>query len=112
MSTEPLERLRQVSGVLGSFTCGSHGQLLLTDMPEQYSVVQLESTAARLANLFQSADEVLPKCRSLTLGFGEHQLSVRRYRFGVLCVLTTATPDRHLLRVTTRMLARRLSVLG
>ena len=110
--SEPLERLRQVSGVLGSFTCGSDGQLLLTDMPEQYSVAQLESTAARLTNLFQSADEALPKCRSLTLGFGEHQLSVRRYQFGVLCVLTTAAPDRHLLRVTTRMLARRLSVLG
>ena len=109
MSAEPLERLRQVDGVLGSFTCDALGQLLLTDMPERYSAVDLESTAARLANLFQTADEVLPSCRSLSLGFGRHQLLARRFRFGLLCVLTTTTPDRQLLRVTTRMVARRLS---
>ncbi len=112
MNHEPLERLRQVDGVLGSFTCDALGQLLLTDMPARYSAVAIESTAARVANLFQTADEVLPSCRSLSLGFGQHQLLARRFRFGLLCVLTTATPDRQLLQVTARMVARRLSNRG
>jgi hypothetical protein len=107
----PLVRLRQVQGVLGSFTCTASGELLLLDMPEQFTLPSLESTAARLTNLFQTADEVLPRCRSLSLGFGEHLLLSRRYSFGILCILTTRSPDRPLLSITTRLLARRLSAL-
>jgi hypothetical protein len=110
MNAEPLHCLRQVSGVLGSFTCGELGELLLSDMPERYTLADLESTAARLSNLFQTADEVLQRCPGLSLGFGEHQLLARRFRSGILCVLTTTHPDRPLLLVSTRRLARLLSV--
>jgi hypothetical protein len=112
MSEVPLVRLRQVQGVLGSFTCATSGELLLLDMPEQFTLPSLESTAARLSNLFQTADEVIPRCRSLSLGFEEHLLLARRYSFGVLCILTTRSPDRPLLSITTRLLARRLSALS
>jgi hypothetical protein len=108
VSAEPLEQLRQVHGVLGSFTCGALGQLLLTDMPPEYSLPDLESTAARIVNLFQTADEALPSCRNLRLGFGQHQLLARRHRTGLLCILTTTAPDRQLLNVTLRMVLRRL----
>jgi hypothetical protein len=108
VSAEPLDQLRQVQGVLGSFTCGAHGQLLLTDMPPEYSLPDLESTAARIVNMFQTADEALPSCRNLSLGFGQHQLLARRHRAGLLCILTTTTPDRQLLKVTLRMVLRRL----
>jgi hypothetical protein len=69
----------------------------------------LESTAARVATLFQTADEVLPRCRSLSLGFGQHQLFARRLRSGLLCILTTTRPDRQLLTVAMRIVLRRLS---
>jgi hypothetical protein len=111
MTGAPLPRLRQVQGVLGSFTCAASGELLLLDMPERFTLPSLESTAARLINLFQTADEVIPRCRGLSLGFGEHLLLSRRYDFGILCVLTTRDPDRPLLSITTRLLARRLSAL-
>lgn len=109
MSPEPLDRLRHVSGVLGSFACAATGQLLASDMPERYCRAELESTAARLINMFQSVDEAVPGCRSLKLAFAENQLLVRRYELGLLCVLTAAEFDRQMLRVTTRLVIRRLA---
>jgi hypothetical protein len=109
LSPEPLDRLRHVSGVLGSFTCAATGQLLESDMPERYSRAELESTAARLTNMFQSVDEAVPGCRSLKLAFADNQLLVRRYERGLLCVLTAAEFDRQMLRVTTRLVIRRLA---
>jgi hypothetical protein len=108
LSGEPLERLRHVSGVLGSFTCGATGQLLASDMPEHYTRPEIEGTAARLTNLLQSVDEALRECHSVKLAFAEHQLLVRRFEHGLLCVLTAAEFDRQMLRVTTRMVIRRL----
>jgi hypothetical protein len=109
VSAPELARLRHVGGVLGSFTCGSTGQLLCSDMPEHYSPAELESTAARLSNLFQTVEESVPDCRNLRLAFAEHQLLVRRYPLGLLCVLTHGHFDRQMLRVTTRLVLRRLS---
>jgi hypothetical protein len=108
MSSPELAPLRNVSGVLGSFTCGSTGQLLCTDMPARYSSAELESTAARVSNLFQTLEESVPECRSLRLAFAEHQILVRRYPLGLLCVLTNGEFDRQMLRVTTRLVLRRL----
>lgn len=109
MSPEPLDRLRHVSGVLGSFACAATGQLLASDMPERHARAELESTAARLTTLFQSLDEAVPGCRSLKLAFSENQLLVRRYPLGLLCVLTSAEFDRQTLRATTRLVIGRLS---
>lgn len=106
MSSLPLAQLRQVRGVIGSFTCGAFGQLSLTDMPPEYSLAELESTAGRVVNLFQTADEVLPGCRCLSVAFEQHQLLARRHRLGLLCVLTTAQPDRGMLDVTLRRVVR------
>jgi hypothetical protein len=81
-----LARLRQVSGVLGSFTCAETGQLTAADMPERYSAAQLESTAARLTNLLDTVEDAVHECSSVRLAFAEHRLQVRRYRRGLLCV--------------------------
>lgn len=103
-----LDPLRHVSGVLGSFTCAETGQVLAADMPERYSLAQLESTAARLMNLLQSVDEALPDGRSVKLAFAEHQLWVRRHELGLLCVLTASEVDRQMLTLTSRLVVRRL----
>lgn len=108
MSSAQLDPLRHVSGVLGSFACASTGQVLAADMPEHYSSVELESTAARVTNLLQTLDEALPEGRSLKLAFAEHQLWVRRFELGLLCVLTAAEFDRQMLTLTSRLVIRRL----
>jgi hypothetical protein len=108
VSSEALNRLRHVSGVLGSFTCGRTGQLLIADMPQRYTRAELENTAARLSNMFQTVDEAVPECESLRLAFAEHQLLVRHYASGLLCVLTAAEFDRQMLRITTRAVIRSL----
>ncbi len=109
MNAEPLACLKRVAGVLGSFVCGPQGQLLLTDMPEQHELEALERTAARLMNLLQTAAETLPGCSTIHLRFDETEIVSWRLRHGLLCVLTTSTPDRELLGVTTEMVVRRLS---
>ena len=109
MNSEPLVCLKRVAGVLGSFVCGPHGQLLLADMPPEHDLLALERTAARLMNLLQTASETLPECRTIRLRFAETELVSLRLRYGLLCVLTTSTPDRDLLGVTTQMIARRLA---
>ena len=109
MNSEPLACLKRVAGVLDSFVCGPHEQLLLTDMPEGHELDALERSAARLMNLLQTASETLPDCHSIRLRFAETELVSLRLRYGLLCVLTTSTPDRELLGVTTQMVARRLS---
>jgi hypothetical protein len=106
--SSPLAPLRHVSGVLGSFTCAESGQLLAADMPERFSSAQLETTAARLMNMLQSVEEAVPDTPSLRLAFAEHQLLVRRYKLGLLCVLATPDFDRQMLRVTSRLVIRRL----
>ncbi len=106
----PLDRLRHVSGVLGSFTCAATGQLLASNMPERYSTAELESAAARLASMLETVDDSVPDCRSLKLAFSENHLLVRRFRLGLLCVLTSADYDRQMLRVTTRLVLRQLSL--
>lgn len=94
MSTSALFPLRDVPGVIGSFTCGALGELLACDMPERFSRVALETAAARLRNLLQTSDEALSEARGIALCFAEHQLHARRYAGGILCVLTEKSPDR------------------
>jgi len=108
VNTAALDPLRHVSGVLGSFTCAETGQVLAADMPARYTSAELESTAARLSNLLQTVDEALPEGRSLKLAFAEHQLWVRRFELGLLCVLTAADFDRPMLTLASRLVIRRL----
>lgn len=86
--------LREVSGVIGSFTCTESGQLLASDMPERYSLAELETTAARLTNLLGTVEDAVQECSGVRLAFAEHQLLLRRYRRGLLCVLARADYDR------------------
>jgi predicted regulator of Ras-like GTPase activity (Roadblock/LC7/MglB family) len=106
--TEFLSCVQHVKGVLGSCVCALDGRLLVSAMPEEIGIAELETTAARVANLFESADESLARCRSYEVRFEDHLLLVSRHEFGLLSILTTAAPDRALLRVTIRMAARRL----
>lgn len=108
MNAAALDPLRHVSGVLGSFACADTGQVLAADMPERYGLADLESTAARLTNLLQTVDEALPEARGLKLAFIEHQLWVRRFELGLLCVLTASDFDRRMLTLTSRLVIRRL----
>lgn len=108
MRPSPLARLRQVSGVLGSFTCSETGQLLASDMPERYRAAELESTAARLTNLLSTVEDSVHECASVRLAFAEHQIFVRRYRRGLLCVLTLAEPDQQMLRETESLVIDQL----
>lgn len=108
-SASALPLLRHVSGVLGSFTCAVTGQLLSRDMPERYTSADLETTAARLTNMLESVEDAVSEIQSLRLAFAEHQLVVRRYGEGLLCVLTTPGCDRQMLQVTTRLVIRRLA---
>jgi hypothetical protein len=103
-----LDPLRHVNGVLGSFTCAETGQVLAADMPARYTTADLESAAARLGNLLHAVEEALPEGRSLKLAFAEHQLWVRRFELGLLCVLTAADFDRQMLALTSRLVIRRL----
>jgi hypothetical protein len=105
----PLDRLRHISGVLGSFTCAQSGQLLDNHMPERFSLAQLESTAARLTNMFHTVDDTVAECDSIKLAFSDNQLIVRRYPAGLLCVLTSAACDHQMLQVTTRLVVRQLT---
>jgi hypothetical protein len=105
----PLVRLSHVSGVLGSFTCTPSGQLLANHMPERFSLAQLESTAARLTNMFQTVDDAVPDCDSVKLAFADNQLIVRRYPLGLLCIVTAADCDLQMLLVTTRLVLRQLA---
>lgn len=110
MKPTPLGELRHVSGVIGSFTCAETGQLLASDMPERYALVELESAAARVTNLLSTVEDAVDECSSVRLAFAEHVLFVRRYRRGLLCVLTLAELDRQALslaesRVIEQLLA-------
>ena len=106
MSAELLE-LRAVPGVLGSFTCGALGELLLCDMPERFTRAAIETTAARLGNLFQSADEALSQAHGIALCYSGHQLHARRYPGGLVCVLAELDLDRaRLSAVMSGLLAR------
>jgi predicted regulator of Ras-like GTPase activity (Roadblock/LC7/MglB family) len=106
--TELLSCVQHVRGVLGSCVCALDGRLLVSAMPEELGLPELETCAARVANLFESADESLAGCQSFEVRFEDHLLLVTRHTFGLLCVLTTGALDRALLRVTVRMAARRL----
>lgn len=106
--TELLSCVQHVRGVLGSCVCALDGRLLVSAMPDELGLPELETCAARVANLFESADESLAGCQSFEVRFDDHLLLVSRHAFGLLCVLTTGALDRALLRVTVRMAARRL----
>ncbi|MET0412493.1 MAG: DUF4388 domain-containing protein [Polyangiaceae bacterium] len=106
--TELLSSVQHVRGVLGCCVCALDGRLLVSAMPEDLGLPELETCAARVANLFESADESLAGCQSFEVRFEDHLLLVSRHTFGLLCVLTTGALDRALLRVTARMAARRL----
>jgi hypothetical protein len=109
MTRPDLSSLRLIAGVAGSFACNPLGQLLLLDMPEHYSLPALETAAACVANLFQTAHEALPDCGTIQLAFPSHILHARRFRSGVLGVLTDGQADPRALAVMTRLLGWRLS---
>jgi len=102
MSTSLLRPLRDVPGVIGSFTCGALGELLACDMPDRFARAAIETAAVRLGNLLQSSDEALSDARGVALCFAEHQLYARKYAGGLLCVLTEKDPDREKLEDASR----------
>jgi len=102
VSASALRPLRDVPGVIGSFTCGALGELLACDMPERFARAAIETAAARLGNLLQSSDEALSEARGIALSFAEHQLHARRYAGGLLCVLTEKNPDREKMESASR----------
>lgn len=96
--TLDLQRLRFVPGVVGSFVCGSVGELLHSDMPAAFTRGDLERAAASVSTLLQSAGEALERCQALTLCFADHHLHARPFGDSALCVLSARDVDRDLLR--------------
>lgn len=95
--TLDLPRLRFVPGVVGSFVCGSSGELLHSDMPDGFARTDLERAAASVARLLQSSSEALARCQALTLCFAGHHLHARPFQGKALCVLSARDVNRTLL---------------
>lgn len=98
-----LRAIQDVEWVVGSFVGDADGQLLLYQMPDEFSEEQLIRTTARLANIVQCAEFCELQVEQCNLSLSRYQLVLRRFSGGVLCVMVDAPVSKRALNMAIRI---------
>ena len=99
-----------MTGVTGSFVCGTEGEVLATALPDNLDNAAL-ATAARSAALAVSGVRRVRRqtVRDVSLRYENARLIIKNLRHGCLCILCVPRISVPLLNLTIDVAAKRLS---
>ena len=102
---DALESLKDIEGVYGSFVVDALGGLTLRDLPAVIDNSALREAGPRIARLWGAfPDDDAPEY--VLLEFSSHQVFIRKFDAGSLCVFVPPSVNRQALKMATSFVAR------
>jgi hypothetical protein len=102
---DALSSLKDIDGVYGSFVVDSSGGLTLRDLPAVIDNASLREAGPRIARLWGAfPDDDAPEY--VLLEFSSHQVFIRKFDAGSLCVFVPPTVNRLALKMAASFVAR------
>lgn len=110
-SADALSSLKDIDGVYGSFVVDATGALTLRDLPAVIDNAALREAGPRIARLWGAFPEDDPP-EYVLLEFAAHQVFIRKFEAGSLCVFVPPTVNRLALKMAANFVARWLDADG
>jgi predicted regulator of Ras-like GTPase activity (Roadblock/LC7/MglB family) len=104
----PLESLRDVAGVEGSFVVSDMGRLLARDMPPVFGDDVLGEVAPRALHLRDTLGYAGEEMECAVIRYADYLLILRPLNDGVLCALTARSVNLPAVKMALSLCARRL----
>lgn len=104
----PIDALRDVNGVLGSFVVDRAGRLVMKDLPAVFDDSLFEEVGPRVVRLGETLGEGGELPETVSLRFAEHRLHVKFLRAGVLATLCNPSVNAAALKMAITLTARRV----
>jgi hypothetical protein len=105
ISSDVLSSLKDIDGVYGSFVVDAAGALLVRDLPGVIDNGALREAGPRIARLWGAFPEDDPPDYVL-LEFASHQVFIKKFDLGSLCVFAPPGVNRPALRMAANFLSR------
>jgi hypothetical protein len=102
---DALSSLKDIDGVYGSFVVDMTGGLTLRDLPAVIDNAALREAGPRIARLWGAFPDDDPP-EYVLLEFSSHQVFIRKFDAGSLCVFVPPTVNRLALRMAANFVAR------
>src|SRR5688572_25832448 len=102
---DALSSLKDIEGVYGSFVVDANGGLTLRDLPAVIDNAALREAGPRIARLWGAFPEDDPP-EYVMLEFSSHQVFIRKFDAGSLCVFVPPTVNRLALKMAANFVAR------
>src|SRR5688572_25613398 len=102
---DALSSLKDIEGVYGSFVVDANGGLTLRDLPAVIDNAALREAGPRIARLWGAFPEDDPP-EYVMLEFSSHQVFIRKFDAGSLCVFVPPTVNRLALKMAASFVAR------
>jgi hypothetical protein len=102
---DALSSLKDIDGVYGSFVVDVTGGLTLRDLPAVIDNAALREAGPRIARLWGAFPDDDPP-EYVLLEFSSHQVFIRKFDAGSLCVFVPPTVNRLALRMAANFVAR------
>jgi hypothetical protein len=104
-SADALSSLKDIDGVYGSFVIDESGGLTLRDLPAVIDNAALREAGPRIARLWGAFPEDDPP-EYVLLEFVSHQVFIRKFDAGSLCVFVPPNVNRLALKMAANFVAR------
>jgi hypothetical protein len=102
---DALSSLKDIDGVYGSFVVDASGGLTLRDLPAVIDNAALREAGPRIARLWGAFPDDYPP-EYVLLEFAAHQVFIRKFDLGSLCVFVPPTVNRVALKLAANFVAR------
>ena len=102
---DALASLKDIDGVYGSFVVDALGGLTLRDLPAVIDNSALREAGPRIARLWGAFPDDDPP-EYVLLEFASHQVFIRKFDAGSLCVFVPPAVNRQALKMATSFVAR------
>lgn len=104
----PIDALRDVNGVFGSFVVDQSGRLVMKDLPAVFDDSLFEEVGPRVVRLGETLSEGGELPETVSLRFAEHRLHVKFLRAGALATLCNLSVNPAALKMAITLTARRV----
>lgn len=104
----PIDALRDVNGVLGSFVLDRGGHLVMKDLPAVFDDSLFEEVGPRVVRLGEALADGGELPETVSLRFAEHRLHVKFLHAGVLATLCNLSVNPAALKMAITLTARRV----
>lgn len=102
---DALSSLKDIDGVYGSFVVDPAGGLTLRDLPAVIDNASLRDAGPRIARLWGAFPDDDPP-QYVLLEFAAHQVFIRKFELGSLCVFVPPSVNRVALKLAANFVAR------